>query len=57
MSQLPSLTGKEVIKALKKVGFEVGRAKGSHHILVHPSGRKTVVPVHSGETLGRGLFS
>ena len=50
-------TGKEVIKALKKVGFEVGRVKGSHHILVHPDGRKTVVPVHSGETLGRGLFS
>ncbi len=57
MSQLPSLTGKEVIKALKKVGFEVARVKGSHHILSHPDGRKTVVPVHSGETLGRGLFS
>ena len=57
MSQLPSLTGKEVIKVLNKVGFEVARVKGSHHILAHPDGRKTVVPVHSGETIGRGLFS
>ncbi len=56
MSQLPSLTGKDVIKVLNKVGFEVARVKGSHHILAHPDGRKTVVPVHSGETIGRGLF-
>lgn len=57
MSQLPSLTGKDVIKALSKIGFEVARIKGSHHILVHADGRRTVVPVHSGETLGRGLLS
>ncbi|MEL6354770.1 MAG: type II toxin-antitoxin system HicA family toxin [Cyanobacteria bacterium J06627_28] len=57
MSQLPSLTGKEVIKALKKVDFEVARVKGSHHILAHADGRRTVVPVHSGETLGKGLLS
>ena len=57
MSQFPSLTGKDVIKALRKVGFEVARVKGSHHILAHVDGRRTVVPVHSGETLGRGLLS
>ena len=57
MSQLPSLTGKEVIKALRKVGFEVARVRGSHHILAHADGRRTVVPVHSGETLGKGLLS
>ncbi len=57
MSQLPSLTGKEVIKALRKVGFEVARVKGSHHILAHADGRRTVVPVHSGEALGRGLLA
>lgn len=57
MSQFPSLTGKEVIKALRKIGFEVARVKGSHHIMAHADGRRTVVPVHSGETLGRGLLS
>lgn len=33
------------------------RIKGSHHFLRHPDGRTTVVPVHSGETLGPGLLS
>lgn len=31
MSSLPSLTGKELIAALRKAGFEVQRIKGSHH--------------------------
>lgn len=55
MSKLPSLTGKDIISALRKAGFEVVRIKGSHHFLRHPDGRATVVPVHAGETLGPGL--
>ena len=42
---------------LRKIGFEVLRIKGSHHFLRHPDGRTTVIPVHSGETLGPGLLS
>ncbi|TAE56743.1 MAG: type II toxin-antitoxin system HicA family toxin [Nostocales cyanobacterium] len=57
MSKLPSLTGKEVIAALNKAGFEVARVRGSHHILIHSDGRRTVVPVHSGETIGTGLMT
>ena len=57
MSQLPSVTGKKVIATLEKVGFTVARVRGSHHILIHNDGRRTVVPVHSGETIGRGLLS
>ncbi|MFM5887355.1 MAG: type II toxin-antitoxin system HicA family toxin [Dolichospermum sp.] len=57
MSKLPSLTGKEVIAALNKAGFEVARVRGSHHILIHNDGRRTVVPVHSGETIGTGLMT
>ncbi|MBD2566964.1 type II toxin-antitoxin system HicA family toxin [Anabaena lutea] len=57
MSKLPSLTGKEVIAALGKAGFEVIRVRGSHHILVHSDGRRTVVPVHACETIGTGLMT
>jgi predicted RNA binding protein YcfA (HicA-like mRNA interferase family) len=56
MSKLPSLSGREVIKILGKAGFEVVRVRGSHHLLQHEDGRCTVVPVHSGETLGPGLI-
>ena len=57
MSSLPAITGKQLIKSLKKIGFEVVRSKGSHHFLQHSDGRCTVVPVHTGETIGRGLLA
>lgn len=34
MSNIPQVSGKEVIKALEKIGFEVARQKGSHIRLV-----------------------
>jgi predicted RNA binding protein YcfA (HicA-like mRNA interferase family) len=57
MSNIPAITGKQMISALKKVGFSVARIKGSHHFLIHSDGRRTVVPVHGKETIGRGLFA
>ncbi|MFH1118060.1 MAG: type II toxin-antitoxin system HicA family toxin [Pseudomonadota bacterium] len=57
MSKLVRIDGKTVVGALAKAGFEVTRIKGSHHFLRHADGRVTVVPVHSGETVGPGLLS
>lgn len=57
MPRLPRLRGREVIVALRRVGFTVLRIKGSHHFMQHPDGRRTVVPVHAGETIGPGLLS
>ena len=57
MSTYSAVTGKALILALRKIGFEVLRIKGIHHFLRHPDGRTTAVPVHSGETLGPGLLS
>ena len=54
---LPSLTGRVLVAALGRAGFEVIRIKGSHHFLRHQDGRSTVVPVHSGETIGPGLLA
>ena len=56
MSQFPSITGGDLLKALGKAGFSVSRIKGSHHRLEHPDGRKTTVPVHGKETLGPGIL-
>jgi len=56
MSRNPRVTGAELIAALERVGFRVLRIKGSHHFLRHEDGRSTVVPVHSGETIGPGLL-
>jgi predicted RNA binding protein YcfA (HicA-like mRNA interferase family) len=57
MSKFPSVTGKQMVAALKKSGFAAMRQKGSHVFLRHPDGRSTVVPTHTGETLGPGLLS
>jgi len=57
MSTFPSISGAQLIRALRKLGFEEIRSKGSHHFLRHPDGRRTVVPVHRGETIGRGLLA
>lgn len=57
MTTFPSLTGKEIISALKKEGFAVERQRGSHVFLRHVDGRATVVPLHAGETIGPGLMS
>jgi predicted RNA binding protein YcfA (HicA-like mRNA interferase family) len=57
MTRLPRLSGRKVISALSRGGFEVIRVRGSHHFLQHPDGRRTVVPVHRSEVIGPGLFA
>ncbi|MDQ2875695.1 MAG: type II toxin-antitoxin system HicA family toxin [Actinomycetota bacterium] len=57
MPPLPRLTGREVLRALGRLGWVVVVQKGSHAQLRHPtrSGRVTV-PLHAGETIGPGLL-
>ncbi len=57
MPRLPRLRGREVMAALRRAGFTVLRVRGSHHFMQHPDGRRTVVPVHAGETIGPGLLN
>ncbi len=54
--KLPLLSGKELVRVLKKLGFEAIRQRGSHVFLKHPDGRITVVPVHANQDIGRGLL-
>ena len=52
MPELPSLTARKIIRALKRAGFVEDRQRGSHLILIHSdAGTRTVVPVHSGKTI------
>ncbi|MBI5873897.1 MAG: type II toxin-antitoxin system HicA family toxin [Candidatus Omnitrophica bacterium] len=56
MSRLIPLKASEVLRILSRLGFERIRQKGSHIFLRHPDGRSTVVPMHKGEDIGRGLI-
>ena len=48
MSDLPRISGREVIKALMKFGYEQDRQKGSHIVLRQTSypHRRVTVPDH-----------
>ncbi len=54
--KLPLLSSTELIKILRKMGFEEIRQRGSHKYFKHPDGRATVVPIHPGRDIGRGLL-
>ena len=46
MPKLPVVSGKELIRALSKIGFRFIRQKGDHVILKHKDGRTAIVPLH-----------
>ena len=56
MSGLPILNTKDLIRVLKKIGFQEMRQKGSHRFFMHSDGRTTLVSIHSNEDIGRGLL-
>lgn len=57
MSHFPRPTAKELIRALKKLGFYEARTRGSHTILVDAEGRRKVsVPFHSGKVVPLGTL-
>ena len=56
MPQVPSVRGTLVVSALEKAGFVVARINGSHHIMRHPDGRNTTVPVHHGRDVRPGTL-
>ncbi|HWN41351.1 MAG TPA: type II toxin-antitoxin system HicA family toxin [Thermoanaerobaculia bacterium] len=55
MTKLPRLTGRQIVDALGRGGFEVARIRGSHHFLRHVDGRRTVVPLHAGDDRARSF--
>ena len=57
MPKLPVVSGKDVVKALSKLGFVHVRTTGSHAILRKDDARgKTVVPVPLHNELAKGTL-
>ena len=57
MTKLVPISGKELCKIIEKLGFQKIYGKGSHVRFKHIDGRRTVVPVHGNEDLGKGLLN
>jgi predicted RNA binding protein YcfA (HicA-like mRNA interferase family) len=57
MSELPGLSARKVVRALKRAGFVEDRQKGSHLILFHPETQaRTVIPIHAAKTIKKPLL-
>jgi predicted RNA binding protein YcfA (HicA-like mRNA interferase family) len=56
MPSVPSVRGDQVVRALERAGFKVARVAESHHVMRHPDGRGTTVPVHPGRDLAKGTL-
>ena len=55
--KLPRVTCDELIRALKRAGFEEQRQRGSHlHLRRASDGRRVTVPVHKGRTVPLGTL-
>ena len=50
------LPARKVIRALENIGFRQIRQKGSHLFMRHPDGRTTLIPIHTGEKIGKGMI-
>ena len=56
MSNIPSISGKDLIKIIENLGFQLIRINGSHHRFKHQDGRTTTIPVHGNKDLPKGLI-
>jgi predicted RNA binding protein YcfA (HicA-like mRNA interferase family) len=56
MPPLPPVSGSRVVQVLERHGFKVARVTGGHHILRHPDGRGTTVPVHGNRDMAKGTL-
>jgi predicted RNA binding protein YcfA (HicA-like mRNA interferase family) len=58
MPKLPRVSARQMLRALRRDGWQVDDVVGSHIQLIHPTkSGKVTVPIHAGETLAPKLVT
>lgn len=58
MASLSNITGKELIKFVKSIGYRFERQnKGNHRVFVHNDKKTLVIPVYKKKAVKIGLLS
>lgn len=60
MPKLPAASGRDVVKALQKIGFVFVSQRGTHMKMRHPDGRTAIIPNHKTVkkgTLKKGILN
>jgi len=55
--KLRPISAEKFIRIIESLGFEKIRQTGSHSFWRHSDGRTTVIPIHPGEKISRGLLT
>jgi len=50
--RLRGLSGERVVRAFERVGYKVGRVRGSHYVLTHPERAAVSIPRHREVKVG-----
>ena len=56
MTRLPRVSGRQLLRALRRGGFTVSHVRGSHHYLRRQGTGLVVVPVHDSRTIPIGTL-
>ena len=56
MTNFPTVKARDFVRVIISLGYQLHRQKGSHAIYKNSSGRRVVVPVHSGKDLKPGTL-
>ena len=54
--KLPSVSGKQVVRAQEQIGYAVTRTHGSHHFMALDGKRSVSIPVHANRDIARGTL-
>ena len=57
MPKLPVVKSKNLVRALKTIGFFELRQKSTSHLMMkHEDGRRTIIPMHSNKEIPKGTL-
>lgn len=57
MPRMPRVTGRELLRALRRAGWHEVRVRGSHFRLAHPDRpQKLTIAVHAGDIVKAGTL-
>ena len=56
MPKLPTIKGRQLLKILQGIGYNLDHIQGSHHVLRRSDGKKTTVPIHGSKEIPKGTL-
>lgn len=56
MPPVPRVSGRDLVRALRRAGWRLARIEGSHYLMEGVDGKVVSVPVHGAKTLPIGTI-